>query len=252
MTGPAVAAPNDGSMMRFKSLLILAGSLLVPSAALLADSPTTAPSKIEVRAMEEFNRGQYALALPMLKQAVTEVQSQPDRVSALQENIRVCEKNLNAPPPAVAQQLASIPAAPASLSAGRTPHPKPVPGQVQEMAIKELGNFDYDADKGGNIPPDVLAMSGSKIRLNGYMIPMDQAESITEFALVPSLFSCCYGQPPQIQHTIVVHVPKGKAVSYYPDEITVEGTLTVDEKKEDGFIVSIFEVDTTSVKPAAK
>ena len=82
------------------------------------------------------------------------------------------------------------------------------------------------------------------------MIPMDQAESITEFALVPSLFSCCYGQPPQIQHTIVVHVPKGKAVSYYPDQISVEGTLTVDEKKEDGFIVSIFEVNTTSVKPA--
>jgi len=240
------------SMMRLKSILILAAGLLVPSVMAIADSPTTAPSNIEVRAMEEFNRGQYALALPMLQQAVTLEKSQPDRVSSLQENIRVCQKNLSNPPPAAAQALAAMPAAPQSLSAGRTPHPAPIPGQVQEMAIKELGNFDYDADKGGNIPPDVLAMTGSKVRLNGYMIPMDQAESITEFALVPSLFSCCFGQPPQIQHTIVVHVPKGKAVSYYPDEISVEGTLKVDEKKEDGFIVSIFEVDTTSVKPAAK
>jgi hypothetical protein len=237
-------------MMRLKSVLIAMGGLLLPALA-VADSPTTAPSKIEVRAMEEFNRGQYALALPMLQQAVTLEKAQPDRLASLQENIRVCQRNLNAPPPAAMQALAAAPVQ-GSLSEGRIPHPTPVPGQVQEMAIKELGNFDYDADKGGDIPPDVVALSGSKVRLDGYMIPMDQAESITEFALVPSLFSCCYGQPPQIQHTIVVHVPKGKAVSYYPDEISVEGTLKVDEKKEDGFIVSIFEVDTTSVKPSAK
>jgi hypothetical protein len=66
------------------------------------------------------------------------------------------------------------------------------------------------------------------------------------------LFACCFGQPPQIQHTVVVNCPKGKAVSYYPDEIVVEGTLKVEEKKDDGFIVSIFEVEVNSVKPAAK
>ena len=134
----------------------------------------------------------------------------------------------------------------------RTPHPKPAAGVVQEMQIKDLGNFDYDPEKGGNIPADVLAMDGSQIKLRGFMIPMDQAESITKFALVPSLFSCCYGQPPQLQHTIVVSVPKGKAVNYFPDEIQVSGTLHVREKKEDGFIVSIFDIDTTSVKPAPK
>ena len=100
------------------------------------------------------------------------------------------------------------------------------------MAIKELGNFEYDADKGGNIPEDVKAMSGSMIRLNGFMIPMDQATSISQFALVPSLFACCFGQPPQIQHTIIVNCPKGKAVSYYPDEINVEGKLKVERKKK--------------------
>ena len=103
-----------------------------------------------------------------------------------------------------------------------------------------------------NIPDDVKALSGAKLRLHGFMIPMDQADSITQFALVPSLFACCFGQPPQLQHTIVVNCPKGKAVSYYPDEICVDGTLKVDEKKEDGYIVSIFEVECSSVKPIAK
>jgi len=84
------------------------------------------------------------------------------------------------------------------------------------------------------------------------MIGMDKAENITQFALVPSLFSCCFGQPPQIQHTIVADCPKGKAVGYVPDEIVVEGTLNVGEKKDDGYIVSIFELNVSSVKPAPK
>jgi len=81
---------------------------------------------------------------------------------------------------------------------------------------------------------------------------MDQAENITSFALVPSLFACCYGQPPQVQHTIVCETPKGKSVSYYPDEISVEGTLKVQEKRDEGFIVSVFEMNVSSVKPAVK
>jgi hypothetical protein len=50
----------------------------------------------------------------------------------------------------------------------------------------------------------------------------------------------------------VVNCPKGKAVEYCPDEIVVEGNLSVEEKKDDGFIVSIFEIACTSVRPAPK
>jgi hypothetical protein len=139
-----------------------------------------------------------------------------------------------------------------AMGADRIPHPAPKPGDVLEMSIKELGNFEFDAENGSPIPSDVQKLSGATIRLRGYMIPMDQAENISQFALVPSLFACCYGQPPQIQHTIVVNCPKGKAVSYYPDEIIVQGKLNVEEKKDDGFIVSLFEVGAQSVKPAPK
>ena len=84
------------------------------------------------------------------------------------------------------------------------------------------------------------------------MISLDQAEDVTHFALVPSLFSCCFGQPPQVQHTLYVTTPKGKAISYCPDEIVVEGKLSVEEKKDDGYIVSIFEVEAQSVRPMAR
>ena len=134
----------------------------------------------------------------------------------------------------------------------RKPHKKPKAGEVYELRIQELGNFQYDQEKGGNIPKDVMALTGSTVRLTGFMIPLDQADKIKQFVLVPDLFSCCFGQPPQVQHSIIVTTPEGKAVSYYPEQIVVEGKLTVEEKKDDGFIVSIFEVSCTSVKPAPK
>jgi len=242
----------------FTAVGLWAARAQTPPTSQPAAANSAAPSQIEVRALQEFGRGNWASALPLLKkvQAELKAQNQADRLGAIEENIRVCERNLAAA--SGAQANAAAPAAADPAQAGpptgdnRKPHPAPKPGEVQEMSIKDLGNFEYDADKGGNIPEDVKHLSGSTVRLSGFMIPMDQADNITQFALVPSLFACCFGQPPQIQHTIVVHVPKGKAVSYYPEEILVEGKLTVDEKKEDGFIVSVFEMDCSSVKPSVK
>jgi hypothetical protein len=230
------------------ALLMLAGYCL---------AQTTQPAgggALELRATQAFNRGDYALALPMLKKLAVEDKDQPQKLGPINEQIRVCERNLAnvvvAPQAAVPQmpQGEVIPTLPET----RKPHAAPKPGQVLEMSIKELGNFEYDQEKGGSVPDDVKRLSGSMIRLRGFMIPMDQAENITQFALVPSLFACCFGQPPQVQHTVVVNCPKGKAVSYCPDEIVVEGKLNVQEKKDDGYVVSIFEVTVTSVKPAPR
>ncbi len=226
--------------MHVKRAMVL---VLMFGVAVLAQ--TTQPSDdaaLELRANEEFSRGNYSGARPLLEKLAVRNKDNPDRLGPIMEKIRVCERN-------------TPNGSPGSNGAGsgpRKPHVKPNDGDTLDLEIKDLGNFDYDADVGGNIPRDVIELSGSKIRLIGFMIPMDQAENITQFALVPSLFACCFGQPPTLQHTIVVNCPKGKAVSYYPDEISVEGTLKVDEKKEDGFIISIFEMEVSSVKPAVK
>jgi hypothetical protein len=247
--------------MRFAGILaggvIAMGLVAIPCHADTAVAPvaTTKPvggGALETRAEVAFQHGEWTLALPMLQQVAKDVQANPDRVAQIQEQIRVCTKQI-AKAQADAAIVAGVPPTPTPVDTGpRKPHPAPVAGQVTDLAIKDLGNFDYDIEKGGNIPPDVKALSGTGFRTHGFMIPLDQADAITEFALVPSLFSCCFGQPPQIQHTLVVHCPKGKAVSYFPDEIVVEGTLKVEEKKEDGYIISIFEIDAKSVKPAPK
>jgi hypothetical protein len=223
----------------------------------LADvAPTTQPTganlanELQLRANEDMGRNDYASALPLLQKVSELLADQPDQLGPILEQIRVCRHQMLNPPvkpmAAMAQQSMAV-----VVDGGpRHIHPAPVAGQTIEMAIKELGNFDYDATAGGDIPTDVLRLDGCHFKTTGYMIPLDQAESISEFALVPSLFACCFGQPPQIQHTIVVHCPKSKAVSYFPDELIVEGTLHVKEVRDGGFIVSIYQMDASSVRVA--
>ncbi len=231
-------------------LLAICGFVFAVPLTARAEDPD---QQLRTRADQSFNRGEYAKALPLFKRLADSLKDDSSKLGPVQEKIRVCEKAMASAKkdPTASASISptdAIPTAPET----RKPHPAAKPGETVEMTIKELGNFDFDQDHGGNIPADVKAMSGEKLRLRGFMIPMDQAENITQFALVPSLFACCFGQPPQIQHTIVVNCPKGKAVGYCPDEIIVEGKLNVEEKKDDGYIVSIFQIETSSVKPAPK
>lgn len=234
---------------------ILAGLLVAATVAIAEEKSAPKPnggSALEVRADTALKNSQWSLALSLLKQVEPQVKDKPDRLATIQEQIRVCERNIAKAPVIASTGPSKVPAATQPTAEVRKPIPAPKPGQVTDLLIKDLGNFDYDIEKGGNIPADIKALNGTKFRTRGYMIPLDQAESISEFALVPSLFACCFGQPPQIQHTLVVHCPKGKAVSYFADEISVEGTLKVEEKKDDGYIISIFEISASSVKPAPK
>jgi hypothetical protein len=230
--------------------LLAAGAALpafanaAPASAVDNNPPSIA--QLEVRANQTFNRGEYNAALPILRKLAEQFKNEPARLGPIQEKIRVCEKGLAAAKAEPNAKAAKGQGEPAKAEA-RKPHAAPKTGETMEMTIKELGNFDYEPQHGGNIPADVKRLSGTKVRLRGFMLPTDQAANITQFALVPSLFDCCFGGPPQIHHTIVAECQKGKALGYYPDEIMVEGTLKVEEKKDDGYIISIFALDVTSV-----
>ena len=216
--------------------------------------PSNLAAELQLEANEDMGRGNYLAAVPLLQKVSELLADQPDQLGPVMEQIRMCrhqilaaaDKAKNANNPNNPNQSVAI-----AVDGGpRHIHPAPTPGDVVELPIKELGNFDYDATLGGTIPDDVKRLDGCHFKTAGYMIPLDQAESISEFALVPSLFACCFGQPPQIQHTIIIHCPKDKAVNYYPDELVVEGTLHVKEDRDGGFIVSIFQLDATSVRAA--
>lgn len=215
----------------------------------------------EFRATQAMSGGQYSVALPLLQHVALGLTSKPDQLAQVNEQIRVCQKNLTGavstpatlPSAVVALGPTGAPVDPTMIMDPklRLPHAAPKPGQAIELQIKQLGNFMYDPIATGGIPADVQAMNGCTLRTHGYMMPMDQVENITEFAFVPSLFGCCYGQPPQVQHTIIVHTPPGKSVAKYTSqELIVEGTLKVSETKDDDFVISIFEINASSIRAA--
>lgn len=224
--------------VRLTSFVIIA--IFAASMALGGTPSAKLDGSLESRANTAFAKGDYPNALPLLRAVAERLQDEPAKLGVVQERIGVCEK-------AIAQAAKENPTAPGE----RKVHVPPAPGQVAEMSIKQLGNFDYDPDKGG-LPEDVKKLSGIQIRLTGFMVPSGQADKVTRFSLVPSLFSCCYGRPPQVQHTISVICPKGQSVSFSADQVVVEGKLTVEEKKDDGYVVGIFQVAPTSITAVKK
>lgn len=185
-----------------------------------------------------FYQRDYELAIKLFKTAAARA-TDPKQRASLQQRIRDCERAI----------ASKVPTSPEK----RVPHKLPPAGATLDISLEELGNFDYDSEKGGGMPADVKALNGAKVRIHGYMVPMDSAENIRKLDLVPYVWSSSSGPPaPPMQNTIIVDCPQDKPVDYCPDEIIVEGTLNVEEKKEDGFIVSVFQIAGASVRPVPK
>jgi hypothetical protein len=135
-------------------------------------------------------------------------------------------------------------------TARRIPHVPMKEGEVREFTIKGLGNFEFDPTRDAEVPPDVQALHGAKVKLRGFMLPLNQADRVTDFALMPTLGACCFGEAPGTQHVVTCRIPKARSLQYVSDEVVVEGVLTVKVKREDDYSYSIFELDVTSVRVA--
>ncbi len=258
-------------MRTAKNILILALFIAggATGAYLLAQH-NAPPAPLSKRATDAYLAGNYAEAAPLLRQwaktmtvkadgpALGKVLTElADAEAHLKGTVNIAVSTQSVTPIANPDLATFSPPTPApatgpidpSTGKPRIPHPLPAPGQMQIMTIKELGNFDFDPTANTPIPDDVKALNGTKIQLRGFMIPLTQAETITNFALVPSLVGCCFGQPPGVQHTITCKTLPGRAVPYTVDEISVQGTLRINIQTDQGYTFDIFDMDVTSVKP---
>ena len=175
-----------------------------------------------------YQQRDYAKAADLYTKMLSDPGLDRQLVGSIKSKRAICQINLEGkapvtPPPTTAP--ASQPTTQPGDARERHVHAKPLPGEIRTLDIKELGNFDYDPLKGGGIPNDVKQLSGLRVRLIGFMVPLNQTDQITEFALVPSLTSCCYGAPPQAQHTIMVTCPAKSAATYSADLVVVQGEI---------------------------
>ena len=98
------------------------------------------------------------------------------------------------------------------------------------------------------MPKKVRDLHGKKVLMSGFMLPIDEVRNIKEFLLVQSLWSCCYGQPPDINGIVRVVMPKGRTTDYFFDPLKVIGTFKVESTSIDGYCVDIYQLEVESLE----
>jgi hypothetical protein len=110
---------------------------------------------------------------------------------------------------------------------------------------KELGRPFED-----RIPEEIRKLDGQKVAILGFMMPLGGTlKALTDFVLVRNMMICCYGVAPQITEWIMVEAEAGKKIPYHRNiPVVVRGVLKIDEEVEEGFVISLFEMDAQDLK----
>lgn len=119
---------------------------------------------------------------------------------------------------------------------------------AQPMSFAQLSSWDYTNGLVG-MPQDVQALNGTTVTFVGFMMPIDEVTDIHQFLLVQSLWSCCYGTPPNLHEIVRCVLPAGQTMDYSFEPLLLTGTLTVGPTVEDGYVVDVFQLQVSTITP---
>ena len=122
-----------------------------------------------------------------------------------------------------------------------------ITGLDKILPFDELTSWQYEDGLKG-MPQRVKDLSGKKVLMTGFMLPIDEVQNIKEFLLVQSLWACCYGQPPDIHGFVRVVMPKGKTTDYFFDPLKVVGKFRVEATVMEGYCVDIYQLECESIE----
>jgi hypothetical protein len=142
--------------------------------------------------------------------------------------------------PVAAEQLLELqwsqlmPPAPPKLKSFLAPRTGPfdlgsVPddGQPAPDPLPE-GRWMSTKRKSSGPVPVVESLDGKRVRIGGYVVPLDfDATSVKDFLLVPFVGACIHVPPPPPNQIIYVKIEKGFDVQGSFDPVYVTGTLKV-------------------------
>ena len=122
-----------------------------------------------------------------------------------------------------------------------------IKGLDKIVTFDELESWPYEDGLKG-MPKRVKELDGKKVLMTGFMLPIDEVQNIREFLLVQSLWSCCYGQPPDINGIVRVVMPGKKRTDYFFDPLKIIGTFKVEATMIDGYCVDIYNLQVESLE----
>lgn len=113
-----------------------------------------------------------------------------------------------------------------------------IPGELpMEPSLKFslLINWQYDPKTNPPPPENIKKMDGRKVKITGFMFPLQEGKAILHFCLLRTTQTCCYGPRPQYNQYIFVEMSK-PTTFYRFDPVSCTGTFKVDPSPQEGFI----------------
>lgn len=110
--------------------------------------------------------------------------------------------------------------------------------------------FDPVAVEAGNpptgeeqIPAEIKALSGKKVSVTGYMVPVKLEKGLaTEILLMRNTLACCFGGVPNMNEWIVVKMRKG-IPPMLDTPLAFSGELKVGAIFENGYLTGLYQMD---------
>jgi hypothetical protein len=93
------------------------------------------------------------------------------------------------------------------------------------------------------VPSEIKALDNKKVAITGFMLPLKVRKGVcTEYLILQSQMMCCFGAAPRLNEWVQVRM-NGEGVKSVMDvPVTVYGTLQVGEKRENGYLVGLYDM----------
>lgn len=99
------------------------------------------------------------------------------------------------------------------------------------------------------IPGEVKGWNGKRAVVRGFMLPTKMENGrATEFLLMASQMTCCFGVVPNMNDWVVVRMPKGTEV-IQDVPLSFYGTIHVGAMFDNGYMTGIYELDAEKMGP---
>lgn len=103
------------------------------------------------------------------------------------------------------------------------------------LSFSKLMSWEYEAQKDTPAPDMIAKLDGRKVKITGFMYPLQQGTKIQYFCLLRTTQTCCYGPRPQYNQYIFVEM--GAPTPFFRlDPVACAGTFNVEPNPDEGYI----------------
>jgi hypothetical protein len=173
-----------------------------------------------------------------------------DRCAATLLFLAALAAGCGGPPPTSAPvAMPSTSASPPAADPGAPPRrPSGAPREITfddiKLEMEKGAPFTRDL-----LPARVTSLTGTAIRIRGYILPSFQQTGLTQFVLVRDNQECCFGPGAALHDCVVVRMRPGKTADFSIRPVAVAGTFKIDElRAPDGSHLAIYALDGDEVK----